>query len=464
MRALSRIFLPVVAAALVIGAICLYSLFFANQADTFVPLPPPVGEEYPLNQIVQTIGETEQVKMQAPFASVDFGQTGSFAGGVKLEELCLKLKFTCATMLSTEWGSWSSATIQRAQTYDPEGRILGASIEQSLPNASILQWLHGCIECTIKRSILVFEYVSPVAGATPLLTSVHYYEEWGIDGSHPMAFGTAHRWDDAADLFPVQAKWGFWESKIGPFEQVIAALQQAQTTLQTHKPAMQVVDSDSAGREFIGRQSGFDIVHDGITTGSIDLTYSNGWGQMPNTELIGKGALSRIEWVEGAKYYSMVVLSPVLSPEPSSLYVFCSTKECADYVTKNQAEWPLLYGQIRSHQIEGLQFAVYAIGHIGQISKSTGEDIVHVGDGGGVHYSIIGSPSFSQVDAASRHINMLGLNGVKALGLYYATKPASGSGLEYYLEVVRLSLTDWPLEKYGEDVGALDRVGFLPVD
>jgi len=434
-----------------------------DQADSFVPLPPPVEEQYPMNQLVQTIGETEQVRMQAPFASVEFGQTGSFAGGLKLEEICLKQKDLCATMLSTTWGSWSSATIERAEAYDPNGKLLGGWIEQSLPEASIFQWLHGCLSCTIQRSRVMLEYISPEPGDTPILSNIYYFEEWGLSRSAPFAFGTAHKWTKDLDtLFPEQALWGFWESHAGPFEQVISALNRADLVLRSVTPSVEVVDHDSVGREFLGRQSGFTIVRGGLIVGSIDLTYSNTWGQMPNTSLISKGALSRVEWHDGTDYYSMSVLSPALSPEPTSLYVFCTTVECGDYVAHNQQQWPLLYEQIRKNEIPGLEFAVYAIGHIGNITKSTGDSVVTVGQGGGVHYSIIGSPTVSQVDSAYRHLSLLGLNGVKALGLYYATKPNSGSGLEYYLSTVRLAMAPNPLQTYGWDVGELDRVGFLP--
>lgn len=445
-----------------LAALAAVLLAGCDQADSFVPLPPPVGEEFPMNQIVQTIGETEQVRMQAPFATVDFGQTGSFAGGLKLEEICLKQKNLCATMLSTTWGSWSSATIERAESYDPNGKLLGGWIEESLPDASIFQWLHGCLSCTIKRSRLMLEYISPEPGDTPILSNIYYFEEWGLSKSAPFAFGTAHKWSDNLNvLFPDQARWGFWESHTGPFEQVIEALNRADLVLRAETPSIQVIDHDSVGREFIGRQSGFTIVRQGLIVGTIDLTYANTWGQMPNTTLISKGALSRIEWRDG-DYYGMSVLSPVLSPEPTSLYVFCNTAECGDYVARNQQQWPQLYEQIRNQEIPGLEFAVYSIGHIGAIVKSTGEETVHVGDGGGVHYSIIGSPTVDQVDRAYRSLSMLGLNGVKALGLYYATKPASGSGLEYYLATVRLAMAPDPLSSYGWDVGQLDRVGFLP--
>lgn len=434
-----------------------------NQADSFVPLPPPVDEQYPMNQLVQTIGDTEQVRMQAPFASVEFGQTGSFAGGLKLEEICLKQKDVCATMLSTTWGSWSSATIERAEAYDPQGRLLGGWIEESLPDASIFQWLHGCLSCTIKRSRLMLEFISPEPDETPILTNIYYFEEWGLNKSTPFAFGTAHKWSkDLITLFPDQSRWGFWESHTGPFEQVLGALNRADLVLRSVTPSIQVIDHDSVGREFIGRQSGFTIVRQGLIVGTIDLTYANTWGQMPNTTLISRGALSRIEWRDDEEYYSMSVLSPVLSPEPTSLYAFCATTECGDYVARNQQQWPLLYEKIRNQEIPGLEFAVYSIGHIGDIIKSSGDTVVTVGQGGGVHYSIIGSPTVDQVDRAYQHLSMLGLNGIKALGLYYATKPSSGSGLEYYLATVRLAMAPDPLSSYGWDVGQLDRVGFLP--
>lgn len=436
-----------------------------NAADSFVPLPPPVGAQFPLNQLVQTIGDTEQVSMQSPFASVVYGQTGSFAGGLRQEEVCLKFTDQCSTMLSVMWGSWEEAEITRSESFDQQGNLLGGWIEQTLDQASIFQWLHGCVSCTIDRSRLVFEYIAPERGSTPQLANVYYIEQWGLDGKNPMAFGTMHKWDSGLDaLFPTQSVWGFWETTATPFQQVTSALARADQVLRTATPAVAVVDHDSVGREVLGRQTGMDIQRGGVTTGNIVFTYSNTWGQMPNTNLIGKGALSRIEWIEGDQYYAVVVLSSALSPEPTSVYMFCSTAECANYISINQQQWPLLYNQARNHEIDGLQFAVYSIGHIGAITKSTGEGSVHVGDGGGVYYSVLGDPTFEQIDEAYQHISLLGQNGVKALGLYYATKPASGSGLEYYLAVLRLATapSDRVLNEYGLDVGTLDRVGFLP--
>jgi hypothetical protein len=444
----------------------LFLVACGSQVDSFVPLPPPVAEEYPVNQLVQTIGETEQVSLQSPFVSVEFGQTGSFAGGIKLEEICLKNEDVCATMLATKWGDWLEAEIDRAEAYDSQGRLIGGWIEEKVDEASILQWLGGCMECTIERSRLIFEYVSPEPGATPRLERIYYFEEWGLSSKYPAAFGTAHTWDDPAGLFPDHNLWGYWESTRTPFQTVVGSLERAEDVLRQRTPALQVVDHDSVGREFLGRQTGFDIIRDGEQTGRVDLTYRNTWGQMPNTEIIGKGALSRVEWIEGDSYYAMSVLSPALSPEPTSLYLFCESRECADYVEINQQDWPLLYEQIRQGQIEDLSFAVYAIGHIGSIDRMTDEGSVHVGEGGGVHYSILGNPSWEEVDEAYDHLSLLGLNGVKAMGLYYATWPGSGTGLEYYLAIIRLATAseDRVLKEYGLDVGTLDRVGFMPLD
>lgn len=438
-----------------------------NTAETFIPLPPPVDAQYSLSELVQSIGDTEQVTMQSPFASVVYGQTGSAAGGTRQEEFCRKQSGQCATMLSVMWGSWQEAEIERFESFDEQGNLLGGWIEETLDEASLFQWLSGCGKCTLDRSRLVFEYVSPEIGARPQLVAVYYIEQWGVDGQVPWAMGTMHKWENNLEtLFPTQSVWGFWESHATPFEQVTAALERANTVLQSQTPSMAVVDHDSLSREFLGRQTGMDIYRNGVKTGSIVFTYDNTWGQMPNTELIGKGALSRIEWIEGDNYYAIVVLSSALSPELTSVFMFCSTPECASYVSTNQTQWPLLYNQARNHEIPGLEFLVHAIGHVGNVTQSTSESVVDIGDGGGVYYSVLGDPTFAQIDQAYRYISTLGQNGVKALGLYYATKPGSGSGLEYYLAVLRLATApqERVLNEWGLDVGTLDRVGFLPTD
>lgn len=59
-------------------------------------------------------------------------------------------------------------------------------------------------------------------------------------------------------------------------------------------------------------------------------------------------------------------------------------------------------------------------------------------------------------------LDLTGLPGVKALGFYYPTSQASGNGIHYFLSTSALTLVspEKVLEKYGVDVGLLDRVGF----
>lgn len=452
-----------------IGMILVMSLMLSgcafNQADSFVPLPPPVDAEFPMNQLVQTVGDSEQVKMQSPVASIDFGQTGDFAGAMKIEEVCLKLQDKCATMLSLEWGSWQSATIERAEAYDDQGHLLGGWVTQSMKEASLFQWLSGCVSCTIDRSRVIFEYISEEPGSTPILANIYYLEEWGVTSRAPLALGSMHLWAQPGDLFPEQSMWGFWETTTTPFESVVAALDRANNVLRSRAASFEVVDHDSAGRELIGRQTGLTLKENGENWGTVELTYSNTWGAMPNTGIIGKGALSRIEWIGPDHYYAVSVLSPAISPEPSSLFVFSENPAAADYVESNQQSWPRLYDEIRNGDIDGVEFAIYGIGHIGRVSDSVDGESVSIGQGGGVFYSTIGNPSFADVDKAYGHISRLGLGAIKALGLYYATWEMSGSGLEYYLATIRLVLADEEssLREYGLDVGTLDRVGYMPL-
>jgi hypothetical protein len=447
------------ALAALVAALCACT----SQVETFIPLPPPVDGGFPMTQLVQTVGTTEQVELMSPRVSVTYGETASQAGGVAHEELRLKEHGRSGTLVDVYWGDWRQGRVRRAESYDPTGQLVEGRVTLVLDRASLLQVLSGCGRCVIDRSRLVFSYAAPSPGQRPELREVLYLEEWGADSAARLGFGTTAVWTAAGDLFPEQRRWGFWETHASPFTQVTAALERARAALSDRPPTFQVTDLDGP-RELIGRQTGLVVQRDGARWGTIDFTYANGWGRMPNTPAIGQGALSRVEWRLGERYHAMSVLSPALSPEPTSLFVFSNDPAVAAGVER--ADWPTLYEQLRRGELPGVTFAVYAIGHIGKITgtvdTSDGPKSVDVGQGGGVFYATIGDASRENVRQAHQLLSLLGLGGIKASGNYYATKPLSGNGLSYYLAILRV-LTAPPedaLARFGDDVGVLDRPGF----
>jgi hypothetical protein len=416
-----------------------------------------------MTQLVQTVGTTEQVELMSPRVSVTYGETAAQAGGVAHEELRLKATGRSGTLVDVYWGDWRQGRVRRAESYDPAGELVEGRVTLVLDQASLLQVLSGCGRCVIDRSRLVFSYVAPAPGQRPELREVLYLEEWGTDSAARLGFGTTAVWADGGALFPEQRRWGFWETHASPFAQVTAALENARGALAGRPPTFQVTDLDGP-RELIGRQTGLVVYRDGVRWGMIDFTYANGWGRMPNTPAIGQGALSRVEWRFGDRYHAMSVLSPALSPEPTSLFVFSDDPEAAGRVER--ADWPSLYEQLRRREVPGVTFAVYAIGHVGEITGTvdTGDGLasVDIGQGGGVFYATVGDTSRENVRQAHRLLSLLGLGGIKASGNYYATKPQAGNGLSYYLAILRVLTAppDDALTRFGDDVGVLDRPGF----
>ena len=427
-------------------------------------LPAPAGGKYPTSQIVQTIGEVEQVNMVSPWIDVVYGQTGSSSsiGGTASEKV--EIYDLKAVMVETKWGDIEGGTLKVTESYDPYGNVIEGRVTLQIPEASILQWLHGCLECTIDRSRLTLEYVSPQPGQTPEFTRVLYTELWGATAQNPIALGQTGIWG-VVDIFPQYSKWGWWETHQRPVQQVIQALETVEAEIQTTANyTWRAVDEDSL-REVIGRQTGLHFYKNGEAWGTVELTYANNWGRMPNTELIGKGALSRIEWFLGnGEYRAISVLSPALSPNPTSLYVFSRSQTTANRV--EGTDWPLLYDQIRYGEIPDVDFAIYSSGFIGKITgtviTSEGSGTADVGEGGGVFYSVVGDPTFEQILDAKNNLDLLGWGGIRATGFHYATSPGSGNGIYYYLAALSLIKADREvlLTRYGTDVGVLDRAGF----
>lgn len=428
---------------------------------SFIDLPAPVDGQYPTAEVVQTVGDTQDVQLVSPLIDVVYRETGQGTGSIGFEKVVVAGK--SSAMVKTSWGDYLNADIQLTQSHDSTGNLVEGRITMTLKGASLLQVLHGCLSCIIDRSRLVFLYISPKPGEKPVLTQVKYFEEWGADSQGILAMGLNATWDDAATKFPQYSEWGFWEDDSLPFDQVTRALDIARGNLATEAPTMLVIDRDSA-KEIIGRQTGLVLEANGQPYGNIDFVYKNNWGRMPNTEFIGRGALSRIEWYLNGEYHALVVLSPALSPRPTTLFVFVDDSTTADYVENlGNSNWVTLYDMIRNKSLKGVTFAVYANGYIGKItgSDSDGKSI-DIGEGGGVYFSAIGDVSNKNVSNARNLLAIMGIGGIKATGFYYATENLSGNGLDYYLATLILATSDKELvlDQYGQDVGVLDRVGY----
>ena len=443
-------------------AVILSGCGFFGPTQAFIDLPAPSGGQYPTVQILKTFGNTQELEVHSPVLSLSYGETGTGAGSMAYEAVTLTQTNVNGTMVETSWGDWLESSIKTTESYDPDGKLIEGRVTMNLPEASILQWFGGCFSCTIDRSRLILQYVAPTPGEKPVLKSVYYLEEWGLSSRDVLALGQWAVWENPVDLFPGYTQWGFWESTASPFSQITNALFTAKTNLQTISPTLAVKDEDSL-REIIGRQTGLKIYRNGQQVGKVDFTYRNNWGRMPNTEFIGRGALSRVEVKMDDVCYAISVLSPALSPRPTSLFVF-EDCQAADTV-ENTSSWTVLYDQIRNKQIAGVYFAVYANGYVGEITSTDSEgDVSSVGEGGGVFYSVIGQPTYEDITEARYHLSLMGLGGIKASGFYYATSEMSGNGIDYYLATLMLATApqELSLRSFGYDIGILDRVG-MPI-
>lgn len=442
-----------------------------SSPSTFVPLPPPAGGRYPLAFQLQTVGKVQKMTLASPNAVITYDEYGSGSGKIANETVTIFPNGTpkTAVMLSTTWGDYLQGSVDIVEYNNPAGNLLGGMVLLELKKASILPWIfQGDMTHTINRSRLYLVYQAEEPGAWPMLSFVQYVEKWGSSDKDVWALGLTAHWNGDSSIVPAQyQRWGFWETKSTPFSVVTGALDYVANSVKSTPPDLLVEDRDSA-RELIGRQSGFDILKKGVPYGTIRFDYNNNWGRGPNTKFLGSGALSRIEWTLGEKYYTMLALTPQLSPTPSTLYLFLSDKSQADKIYSDSSNWPLLYDQIRQNQIKGFVLGVHAIGDVADITQTStdknGNTVTEkIGTGGGIRFTTIGNPSFSDITLARNLVSYLGQGGVDALGLYYPYAVGSGSGLDYYVATLVLMTAPNSLEKWGVDVGVIDRVGFPTV-
>jgi|GEM_PF-2192151 len=431
------------------------------STTNFIPLPPPANGKYPLGLQFLSVNSNQLQSLTSPNIIVDYKETHKNVGGMATEKVTMLPGNIIGVMLEVQWGDWFSGRVTRTDYFSAKGEILGGQIRLEVPNGSILQLFKGEIRYAIDRSRLYLIYVKE--DDKIILKEVRYDEVWGPNDQDRWAMGVSATWENPEQILPAQySKWGFWETSTTPFVIVTEALEGARNSLSTIPADILIYDQDSA-REIIGRQSGFNIYAKGNLVGQIDFEYSNLWGRQPNTNLIGDGALSRIDWKLSNGNYTMLALTPQASPVASTLYVFLDDPTKANEIINTP--WPTLYQTLPNNK--NVILAIHAIGDLGDIiatgKTSDGTSTTtKLGVGGGVNYTVIGNPTFEQVVLARKLLNLLGQGGIKALGMYFPYKTGSGSGLFYYVSTLQLVTADrnLVLNQWDLDVGLLDRVGY----
>ncbi|HKY73948.1 MAG TPA: hypothetical protein VJ246_01395 [Patescibacteria group bacterium] len=453
--------------------------------NNFNPLPPPAYSTH--NVALQQMGSVDpksaQFQLLSPEIDVKYGQTALGVGGVEYEKVTLLETAISGTSITSKYGDWFGGQVSVAQYYGRGAQICGGNIELSVKELSILQLFTKAGVYPIDRSKLSLIYSNGCDATKPItLQKVVYSERYGTTSTDILAMGvTATWWSQTQQILPEQyQQWGFWENGEGAFDLVTQALEATKTSLSTTYtvPNLLVIDRDSL-QEVIGRQTGFVVEKDGQPFGKITLTYNNTWGRAPNTNLIGTGALSRVEYelAGGETYYTILLLTPQISPVPSTLYIFSDDRTTADGIAASK-QWVTLYPKLRAG-IPHVFMAVHAIGDLKKITssstvsvtgkvdgsdvKSSGDVTFDLGSTGGIAFSTLGDPRWDDVILARELLNMLGESGMRALGFYFPSEPGSGSGLDYYLSTTSLTLTpkEVALNEWNKDVGYIDRKGIV---
>lgn len=463
-----------------VGALLLVTLMLMGtgclgqtNAHPFIPLSPPSGATHILAVQQVKVGEKAQImSVTSPHIKIAYRENSganvhvSEDVGKSATEI-VEVAGVEGTMLEFVWGDWENATLKLNEYFGPGMNVVRGMVTLEFEEASILQIFFGHARYTVDRSSLQLIYEPGAPGEWPVLTEVSYAENWGFKGDGILYGGNAVWSKGLESLLPGYTQWGFWEYSATPADAVANALSTVVAReLQGATPDYKAEDEDSVGRELIGRQTGLRLYCNGQDVGRVYFHYKNNWGRQPNTPLIGKGALSRIEWDFEGQYYALVVLSPDLSPVGSSLYLFVDNREAVQTLTG--ANPVSLYSKLRNNQLPGVFYAVWAEGDIGTISSAVegGEGgTVKVGDQGGVQFRVLGNSTYNDVALASNLMAMLG-KAQKYVGLYYAYKPGSGSSLVYATAAMQLILADPErvLREPWMDVGVLDTVGVPNLD
>jgi hypothetical protein len=444
-----------------ISSLLLFALTACTTADRgFVPAPPPIESENVMNISQLSMGSSGQgqiMSITSPLLDVQYRENGTGVGKTATEVVTLP-DGQSGTMLSVVWGDWTEANLTLVNYYGNHGQLTSGMIVAEFDEISLFQLTTGNARFTVDRSQVILVYNQSESGDLKL-RQLQYLEKWGLGtfDTPELLYGGYAVWtEDFDQILPISyLNWGFWEENGVPATQVRDILKSSMNTQVS--PNFEAVDRDSI-REVIGRQTGLYLEKDGNTWGKVIVEYSNLWGRQPNTNLIGKGALSLIEWQLDHENYYLVVLSPRISPIGNSLYIFTtSQQEAAQLATQKNANNPMpLYDDLRNGVYQEVFLTLYAIGDIGAVKESSGDSTTHVGDSGGVQWRTIGEVSKENVQLANNLLSLLG-PGQYQMGLYYAYRPGSGSGMSYYLSTLTMSMCS-NLDNFQSDIGILDRV------
>ncbi|GIK84159.1 MAG: hypothetical protein BroJett025_07810 [Patescibacteria group bacterium] len=445
-------------------------------AQYFIPLPPPVNGQYPVTLNYHAGLGSQTSKMLSPFFELNYEETQGGAGGVASERLWHLPTDKVGVMQQVTWGDYLGGSLEVVEYYDANHCLVQGMVILEVKDVTLWQWLFRGVARTFDRGevALVYEVTEPCA-STLYLTDIQYGERWGTSAENILAMGATAVWENPMTVIaPEFHEWGFWETSRTPFDTVAVGLDSIRNTLQTgaETPDLFIVDTDSI-KEIIGRQTGFHIFRSGVEIGTVQLTYRHTLGRGPNTNLIGTGSLSRLEYVfSDGRYYAWVFLTPQVSPEPSSLVLLVDSPETADAIEQSD-NWVGLYPQIRNGQQPGVLLAVHLLGDLrkdtapysANVSGGEGGSVsgtIDVGTSGGIKYAVIGTPDHANVALAMSLLNGLGKSGLEAVGLYFPYKPGSGNGLHYYMSTLLIATApeELLLDLPGLDIGVIDRVGF----
>lgn len=463
----------------------------------FADLPAPVSSSYQASYNVMKIGETTSADFSSAFLANDFSETRNGPGGMEsdLFRITVAGETFSISRNSTTFGDVTGGEVTvnsayRIQNWNPEDPSLTEEqrIEMirkmSVPavgyvtlkfetgnssGAKILNLFTGCLRCVVEASRLTLVYVSPAPGEMPVLNQVQYSEAWGMTDAFDLN-GSAV-WTDPAEYFGEVdfngdgvadadlRTYGFWQTQ-SQTALIREAMEVARNNMAGRTPTLMNDDRDS-GRELIGRQTGLRIYKNGDEVGQYLFTYRNNFGHMPNTPYIGTGSLSRIERVYEQSCYAVSVINPPAATSYSTLYVF---EDCAVADQVERTPYGQMYDMLEDGTVpEGVYFGIYSNGFVGDVTESTSEETIKVGEGGGVYYALLGYPTLEQIKQARGVISSMGRGSMDGVGFGYASSTMSGNGIEYYLGAVILSKCAGTgnLGEYGCDAGYLDRAGYM---
>lgn len=356
----------------------------------FVPLPPPVNGRYPVTLNYHAGLGNQTSKLVSPFFELTYEETKAGIGAVISELLWHLPTDKVGVMQEVVWGDYLGGQLGVVEYYDSNQCLVQGMVVLEVAQPTLWQWLFRGVSRTFDRGevALVYEVDEP-CGQNLHLTDVQYAELWGTSEANILAMGATAVWEDPMAVVSAEFhQWGFWETSQTPFDTVTRALDDIRLTLESNAetPDLFIVDLDSI-REILGRQTGFHIFRNGTEIGTVSLTYDHLLGRGPNTRLIGSGSLSMVEYeFTDERYYGIVILTPQVSPEPTSLVVFVDSREAAEYI-KYSENWVGLYPQIRNNQVPGVLLGIHMIGDLRSDTANYSAN-VQGGEGGSVSGTI----------------------------------------------------------------------------